>query len=108
MAYVTIHTLPGAADDLLARKQAHFDPVVQRVAPAYGALFSITAPTSDGLLIINVWQDAERVAAFTALPEMQAAQAKAELPMPTRFQRYTSALVDVFQTGTDPSGGCWS
>lgn len=101
MAYVTIHTLPGSADELLARKQTHFDPVVQRVAPAYGALFSVTAPTSDGLLIINVWQDAERVAAFTALPDMQQAQATAQLPMPSSFQRYPDARLDVYQPNPD-------
>jgi hypothetical protein len=98
MAYVTIHTLPGAADELLARKQVHFDPVVQRVASSFGALFSVTAPTADGLLIINVWEDAERVRAFTALPEMQAAQADAQLPPPNSFQRYPGAFVEVFNT----------
>ena len=88
MAYLTIHSLPGSAEDLLASKQAHFDPVVRRVAPGFGALFSVTAPTPDGLLVVNVWEDAERVRAFTALPEMQAAQAEAQLPPPTSFQRY--------------------
>jgi hypothetical protein len=96
VAYVTVHTLPGSADELLARKQTHFDPVVQRVAPAFGALFSVTAPTSDGLLIINVWQDADRVTAFAALPEMQAAQATAQLPPPSSFQRYAGAHLDVY------------
>ncbi len=96
MAYLTIHSLPGSADELLARKQAHFDPVVRRVAPGFGALFSVTAPTPDGLLIVNVWDDAERVRAFTALPDMQAAQAQAQLPPPTSFQRYPDALVEVF------------
>lgn len=95
MVYVSIHTLPGSAEELLQRKQAHFDPVVERVAPAYGALFSITAPTSDGLLIVNVWENPERVAAFAALPEMQAAQAAAQLPPPNSFQRYPGAILDV-------------
>jgi hypothetical protein len=97
VAYVTLHTLPGSADELLVRKQTHFDPVVQRVAPAFGAVFSVTAPTGDGLLIINVWQDAERVAAFAALPEMQAAQASVQLPPPSSFQRYPGAHLDVYQ-----------
>jgi hypothetical protein len=97
VAYVTVHTLPGSADELLARNQTHFDPVVRRVAPAFGALFSVTAPTSDGLLVINVWQDAERVAAFAALPEMQAAQATAQLPAPSSFQRFPGAHLDVYQ-----------
>ena len=103
MAYVTIHTLPGAADELLARKQTHFDPVVQRVARGFGALFSVTAPTDDGLLIINVWEDAERVGAFAALPEMQAAQTQAQLPAPSSFQRYPGALLDVYQDVTSSS-----
>ena len=36
-----------------------------------GAHTSSTAPTNDGVLIINVWQDVERLSAFTALPKMQ-------------------------------------
>jgi hypothetical protein len=83
------------------RKQAHFDPVVKRVAPSFGALFSITAATADGLLIINVWEDAEPVRAFTALPEMQHAQTDAQLPPPGSFQRYPDALVDVFDAPAD-------
>jgi hypothetical protein len=93
MAYVTIHTLPGSAEELLTRKQTHFDPVVRRVAPAFGALFSVTAPTPDGLLIINVWEDAEHVTAFAALPEMQAAQAEAQLPPPSRGRAVRPGLV---------------
>jgi hypothetical protein len=100
MAYVTIHTLPGSAEELLVRKQAHFDPVVRRLAPGFGALFSVTAPTDEGLLIINVWEDAERVAAFAALPELRAAQAEAQLPPPSGFQRYPGASLDVLHDRT--------
>jgi hypothetical protein len=74
---------PAERVELLARER----PVSRR----------LTAPTSDGRLIINVWQDAERVAAFAALPEMQAAQATAELPPPSSFQHYPGAHLDVYQ-----------
>jgi hypothetical protein len=102
MAYVTVHTLPGDARELLARKQEHFDPVVQRIAPEYGALFSVTAPTADGLLIVNLWQDASRVAEFTAHPDIQAAQGRAQLPRPASFQRYDGASLDVFRLPATP------
>lgn len=96
MAYVTIHTLDGNADDLLERKQRNFDPVVRRIAPDFGGIASVTAKTDQGLLIVNVWSSAEKVPAFTKHPDLQAAQATAQLPVPSSFDRYEAAEVELF------------
>lgn len=96
MPYVTIHTLDGDADDLHARKTTHFDPAVRKVAPTFGAIASMTAKTEGGLVIVNVWESADRVAAFTAHPDIQAARDAAGLPMPSSFQRYESATFELF------------
>ncbi len=97
MAYVTVHTLDGDPQQLLLRKQQHFDPVVRRVAPEFGAIASVTTVTQAGLLVVNVWESPEKVLAFTAHPEIQAAQAAAQLPMPSSFHRYESGSIDLFK-----------
>jgi hypothetical protein len=96
MAYVTIHTLDGDADELATRKSTLFDPAVREVAPAFGAIASVTAKTDTGLTIVNVWESAEQVAAFTAHPAIQAARDAAALPMPSSFQRYEAGTFELF------------
>jgi hypothetical protein len=97
MAYVTVHTLDGDPGDLLARKEQHFDPVVRGIAPEFGCIASVTTQTDDGLMILNAWESADRVPAFTAHPEIQAASAAAQLPRPSSFHRYERAFIDLFQ-----------
>lgn len=96
MPYVTIHTLDGDADELATRKSTLFDPAVREVAPAFGAIASVTAKTDTGLTIVNVWESAEQVAAFTAHPAIQAARDAAALPMPSSFQRYEAGTFELF------------
>src|SRR5215471_9290058 len=69
LAYVTVHTLDGDPRDLLSRKEQHFDPIVRRIAPHYGCIASVTTQTDTGLMIVNTWESADRVPAFTAHPE---------------------------------------
>jgi hypothetical protein len=95
--YVTIHTLDGAAAELATRKSTLFDPAVREVAPTFGALASVTVKTETGLIIVNVWESAERVGAFTAHPAIQAARDAAALPMPSSFQRYEAGTFELFQ-----------
>jgi len=97
MAYVTVHTLDGDPRDLLSRKEQHFDPIVRRIAPHYGCIASVTTQTDTGLMIVNTWESADRVPAFTAHPEVQAASNAAQLPQPSSFQRYEQASIDLFQ-----------
>jgi hypothetical protein len=103
MAYTTVHTLEGDPEELLARKEQHFDPIVRRIAPEFGGILSVTARTDAGLLIVNVWEAADRVADFTAHPEVKAAQVAARLPVPSSFERYEEAKCEVFgHSGAEP------
>ena len=52
MAFLSIHTMEGDPDDLLTRKQQHMDPVVERLAPAFGALASVTSRTASGICAV--------------------------------------------------------
>lgn len=97
MAYVTVHTLDGDPSELLSRKERHFDPIVRRIAPEYGCIASVTTQTQTGLMIVNAWESADQVPAFTAHPEVQAASSAAQLPRPSSFERYEQASIDVFQ-----------
>jgi hypothetical protein len=97
MAYLTIHRLDGDPDELLRRKRATFDPAVGAHAGAYGARFSVTARTAQGLVVVNVWESPEAAADFTQLPEIQRAQRESGLPLPSSFERYTDAQLDEYQ-----------
>lgn len=93
MAFASLHTMDGDPDDLLARKSSSMDPVVDRLAPRHGALLSVTAKTETGLVVFNLWQDAEGAAAFGQLPEVVAAQQESGLPRPSSFTRFPDAAV---------------
>ncbi|WP_143736792.1 hypothetical protein [Microbispora sp. GKU 823] len=97
MAFLSIHTMTGDADDLLARKQRHMDPVVERLAPRHGAILSITSATDEGIITVNLWQSAEGAAAFSREPEALQAQKDSGLPMPSSFQRFTDATVTCYR-----------
>jgi hypothetical protein len=91
MTFTSVHKMLGDPDDLLARKREHMDPVVERLAPAHGAILSITAKSEDGIVTVNVWETAEGAAAFTRDAEALAAQRTSGLPMPASFERYDEA-----------------
>lgn len=93
MTFLSIHKLSGNPDDLLQRKHAHMDPVVRRLAPEFGAIMSITARLSDGLVTINLWKSL----AFTQHPEVQQALKDSGLPPPTTFDRYTEVSFDDYR-----------
>ena len=97
MPFLSIHTLSGDPEELLQKKQAHMDPVVQQIAPEYGAIMSITAKGPEGLVTINLWESVEGAQAFTQRPEVQQAQARSGLPRPSTFERYTEVYVDAYQ-----------
>jgi quinol monooxygenase YgiN len=97
MAYLTIHRLEGDPDDLLRQKQEKFDPTVKEFAGQHGALFSVTAKTAQGLVVVNVWESTEAAIAFAQLPQIQQAQRESGLPMPSSFERYPDAQLDEYQ-----------
>ncbi len=97
MAFLSVHTMEGDPDDLLARKRQHMDPVVQRLAPSFGAIWSVTARTDKGIITVNLWSTPEGAARFSQEPEAQQAQRESGLPRPTSFERFTDADYSVYQ-----------
>jgi hypothetical protein len=91
MAFLSIHTMEGDPDDLLARKREHMDPVVDRLAPGMGAIWSVTAKTGTGIITVNLWDTPEGAARFSQEPEAQQAQQASGLPRPASFERFVDA-----------------
>jgi hypothetical protein len=91
MAFLTIHRMEGDPDALLRKKQEKFDPTVKEFAGQHGAVFSVTAKTAQGLVVVNVWQSAEAAIGFAQLPQIQQVQRESGLPMPSSFERYADA-----------------
>lgn len=94
--YCSMHAMDGDPEALIAAKRQHMDPVVARLAPRHGAVLSVTIPTESGISVFNVWQDEAGARAFTAEPDAQRAQAASGLPMPSSFQRWTGAQLDLY------------
>ncbi len=95
--FLSIHTITGDPDDLLACKRQHMDPITERLAPRHGAILSITSKADDGIVTVNLWQTAESAATFSSEPEALQAQKNSGLPAPTGFQRFAEADVTVYQ-----------
>jgi hypothetical protein len=91
MAFLSIHTMEGDPDELLERKRQHMDPVVERLAPGFGALASVTSRTEGGIITVNLWATAEGAAAFSQHPEALQAQQSSGLPRPASFERFPDA-----------------
>ncbi len=96
MAYMTIHQIDGDPDELWLKKTTSFDPVVDSIAPHYGAIASFTAKVEGGLRIVNVWRSAEDVQRFMRVPEVIAAQQASGLPMPSRFERFDDVTAKLY------------
>ena len=88
---VSIHTMEGDPDELLERKRQHMDPVVERLAPGFGALASVASRTQTGIITVNLWATAEGAAAFSRDPEALQAQQSSGLPRPASFERFPEA-----------------
>lgn len=97
MAFLSIHTMEGDPDDLLTRKRQHMDPVVQRLAPGFGAIWSVTARTDDGIITVNLWDTPEGAGRFAQEQEAQQAQQASGLPKPATFERFTNVDYTVYQ-----------
>ncbi|HET9126989.1 MAG TPA: hypothetical protein VFN73_02825 [Propionibacteriaceae bacterium] len=94
--YLSIHTMDGDPEALLAAKREHMDPVVSRLAPRHGALASVTVAGDGGITVYNIWRDAAGAAAFSREPEAQQAQQASGLPLPSSFSRHPDVEVTLY------------
>jgi hypothetical protein len=99
MAFLSIHTMEGDPEDLLARKRQHLDPVTERLAPSFGALVSVTSRTKTGLVTVNVWETPEGAAAFSQEPEAVRAREASGLPRLATFERFADADCVLYPKG---------
>jgi heme-degrading monooxygenase HmoA len=99
--FFSIHHMTGDPNELLEQKRQSMDPVVERLAPGFGAILSVTVRTDDGITTYNLWDSADGAAAFTQHPEAIEAQKESGLPMPSAFERYDDPHVTFYQR-TEP------
>lgn len=98
--FFSVHTMSGDPDDLLSRKRQFMDPVVERLAPAFGAIWSVTVRTDDGIATYNLWESADGAREFTQHPDAIAANHQSGLPRPTTFERYAAPEVTTYRSQT--------
>ena len=99
MAFLSTQTMEGDPEDLLARKRQHMDPVTERLAPAFGALASVTSRTKTGIVMVNVRETPEGAAAFGQEPEAVRARQASGLPRPATFERFADADCVIYDKG---------
>ncbi len=57
--------MEGDPDDQLARERQHMDPVVERLAPGFRAIWSVTGKTDKGIVAVNLWSTPEGAVSFS-------------------------------------------
>jgi steroid delta-isomerase-like uncharacterized protein len=82
MAVLSVMSVPGNADELVARFTATLEPVGRRRAPIYGGISSTVVRTDDGITIYNLWQTEEGRHQMAEDPEVREAIAAANFPEP--------------------------
>ena len=76
MAVLAMVKLNGDSEQLLAAKREFMDPVADRVFPEHGHTWQVIAQGDEGLMIFNLWRDAEGRDRANADPAMQEARDK--------------------------------
>ena len=97
MAVLSVMSIPGNADELVARWTETLEPVGRRRAPVYGGISSTVVRTDDGITIYNLWQTEEGRHKMAEDPEVQAAIKDAKFPAP----QFTGYEVLVHNTAGD-------
>src|SRR5438067_4448409 len=82
MAVLSVMSIQGKPDELLARMEQTVDPVAARKAPTYGAISSTVVRSADGITVYNLWSNEEGRHKMAADPEVQAAMRDSGLPEP--------------------------
>jgi len=70
---LTIMRLKGNPDELLQTKQEKLDPIARDKAREYGAISQAVAKTSDGLMMVNLWESEQGSDSMRADPEIDGA-----------------------------------
>jgi predicted ester cyclase len=87
MAVLSVMSIPGDPDALVARMQETLEPVAARKAQQYGGISSTVVRTDDGIKIFNLWETEEGRHRMADDPEVQAALREAGFPEP-HFKGY--------------------
>src|SRR5918997_7227450 len=74
MRRLTIMRVPGDPDELLAAKRERMDPVMSQRAGQYGLISHTAARTSDGMIVVNLWESEEGSEQAAQDPDNQAAR----------------------------------
>ena len=82
MAVLSVMSIPGNADELVARFAETLEPVGRRRAPLYGGISTTIVRTDDGITIYNLWQTEEGRHQMAEDAEIQAALKAANFPEP--------------------------
>ncbi|MFL5842076.1 MAG: hypothetical protein ACJ77Z_16625 [Thermoleophilaceae bacterium] len=90
---LTVIKIKGDTDEILRTKAEHIDPVMNRKGPEHGGIWSVTARTDDGVLIVNLWPDEESSERAFQDPEVQGAlqAAGGEMTQPAERNHYEVA-----------------
>ena len=87
MAVLSMMSIQGDADELVARMRETIEPVAARKAPEYGGISSTVVRTDDGIMIVNLWETEEGRHRMADDPEVQEALRQAGMPPPS-FKAY--------------------
>jgi predicted ester cyclase len=82
MAVLSVMSIQGNPDELVARMQQTLEPVAARKASQYGGISSTVVRTDDGIAIYNLWETEQGRHDMADDPEVQAALRKADFPKP--------------------------
>src|SRR5207302_9150019 len=83
MAVLSVMSIHGTPDELLARMEATLDPVAARKAPQYAGISSTVVRTDDGIKILNLWETEEGRHRMADDPDVQNAIRASGFPEPS-------------------------
>src|SRR3954447_20944532 len=82
MAVLSVMSIQGNPDELVARMKETIEPVAARKASLYGGISSTVVRTDDGITIYNLWETEEGRHRMADDPEIQASMREADFPKP--------------------------